>query len=158
MARELFQDTIRATGLGLMGLVTAVVFARFFALTTHFHLRMFTFEDGWVFCCHSCFMTLAVLYLYIVPAYFRVVAVGAGEPYPEYVNDNIFMQKALFAATTCLWFSLWSCKFGLLSIYKKMVSGLEMYTRLWWTLVVFCALASSQFSLLPNMTRHATND
>ncbi|KAF4457683.1 hypothetical protein F53441_443 [Fusarium austroafricanum] len=93
--------------------------------------------------CYVFFLILAILYLYIVPTFFRLTDLGEGviEPYATANDDALFTQKGLFTVSACLWFCLWSTKFSLLWMYKKLLVQLPFYTKLWYALVGFCALS-----------------
>ncbi|EJT72460.1 hypothetical protein GGTG_09326 [Gaeumannomyces tritici R3-111a-1] len=120
---------IAPTGIAMMALTSIVVFARV-GLMLHQQRRLAA-ED-------------LVLYLYIVPAFFRLTDLAAGltPPYATAGDDAVFIQKTLFAASACRWFCLWSAKFSLLCMYKKICDGLPIYVQMWWAVVVFSALIS----------------
>ncbi|OHE91334.1 hypothetical protein CORC01_13363 [Colletotrichum orchidophilum] len=132
--------SIRNAGLALIVLTTVVVGTR--VVLAVMHQNRFLPEDGWLVACYVFFMVLAVLYLFIVPAFFRLTDMASGiiEPYETATEDALFIQKGLFTVSACLWFCLWSAKFSLLCLYKKLLDKLPYYTKLWWALVVFCGL------------------
>lgn len=137
---DISRSSIRSTAIALIILTTISILARIGGGYTQW--RQLQIEDLWLVLCYLFFITIAVLYLYIVPAFYRLTDLGAGliEPYPTVNNDALFIQKGLFAASSCLWFCLWSAKFSLLCMYKKLMDKLPLYIKLWWALVVFSAL------------------
>ncbi|KAF9880571.1 hypothetical protein CkaCkLH20_01613 [Colletotrichum karsti] len=132
--------SIRNTGIALIVLTSIVVGTR--VVLAAVNQRKFLPEDGWLVACYVFFVVLAALYLFIVPAFFRMTDMAAGltEPYESFVEDALFIQKGLFTASASLWFCLWSAKFSLLCVYKKLLDKLPFYIRLWWALVGLCAL------------------
>ncbi|KAH7016580.1 uncharacterized protein B0I36DRAFT_332652 [Microdochium trichocladiopsis] len=135
------RPAIRSTGIAMIVLTTLVAIAR--AAVTFIQHRNVTGEDLWLLASYSFFLVVSILYLYIVPAFFRLtdLAVGAIEPYPTAGDDAVFIQKGLFVASASLWFCLWSAKFSLLFMYKKLVDKLPLYLKLWWALAIFSALS-----------------
>ncbi|KAK2775011.1 hypothetical protein CKAH01_12923 [Colletotrichum kahawae] len=132
--------SIRNTGIALIILTTIIVGTR--VVLAVINQRKFLPEDGWLVACYIFFMVLAILYLFIVPAFFRLTDLAAGliDPYDTATEDAIFIQKGLFTASASLWFCLWSAKFSLLCVYKKLLDNLPFYIQLWWISVGFCAL------------------
>ncbi|KIH91979.1 hypothetical protein SPBR_01703 [Sporothrix brasiliensis 5110] len=153
MAADVTEGSLRATGIAMLVLTTFVIVLRILGNIQLWYqgrlavngqwwheIRM---EDFWLFLSYLFFVTVSALYLYIVPAFFRLTLLGEGliEPYATATEDALFIQKGLFAASACLWFCLWSAKFSLLCMYKKLFDKLAQYNRLWWALVIFSTLA-----------------
>ncbi|KAK7424645.1 hypothetical protein QQZ08_008528 [Neonectria magnoliae] len=134
------RTSIRNTSIALIAVTTITVSLRL--LSALIHHKTFRAEDGWLASCYTFFLVLAIRYLYIVPAFFRLSDFGEGliEPYATLNDDALFIQKGLFTASACLWFCLWSAKFSLLSMYKKLLSQLPFYVKLWYALVGLCVL------------------
>ncbi|KAJ4256094.1 hypothetical protein NW762_009170 [Fusarium torreyae] len=132
--------SIRNTGVALIIVASiAVAFRLYFSIVHH---KRFRIEDIWLASCYIFFIVLAILYLYIVPAFFRLTDLGEGliEPYATANDDALFIQKGLFTVSACLWFCLWSAKFSLLWMYKKLLVQLPFYMKLWYALVGFCVV------------------
>ncbi|KAG5773741.1 hypothetical protein H9Q72_000611 [Fusarium xylarioides] len=134
------RSSIRNTGIALI--IVASIAAGFRLYLAIIHHKSIRVEDAWLASCYVFFLVLAILYLYIVPAFFRLTDLGEGviEPYATANDDALFIQKGLFTVSACLWFCLWSAKFSLLWIYKKLLVQLPFYMRLWYALVGFCVL------------------
>ncbi|ERS99625.1 uncharacterized protein SPSK_09221 [Sporothrix schenckii 1099-18] len=153
MAADVTEGSLRATGIAMLVLTTFVIVLRILGnLQLWYQGRLavngqwwheIRMEDIWLLLSYLFFVTVSVLYLYIVPAFFRLTLLGEGliEPYATATEDALFIQKGLFAASACLWFCLWSAKFSLLCMYKKLFDKLAQYNRLWWALVIFSTLA-----------------
>lgn len=137
MAAEITPSSLRSTCIALIILTTIAILARIGGGYSQW--RSLQIEDLWLVLCYLFFVTVAVLYLYIVPAFYRL---SANVPYATLNDDALFIQKGLFAASACLWFCLWSAKFSLLCMYKKLMDKLPFYIKMWWVLVIFCALVS----------------
>ncbi|KAJ3535001.1 hypothetical protein NM208_g7314 [Fusarium decemcellulare] len=132
--------SIRNTNIALIVITTVTVASQLiFTVIQQKQLRL---EDGWVALCYIFFLVLAILYLNIVPAFFRLSDLQEGliRPYETSTEDALFIQKALFASTICFWLCLWSAKFSLLSMYKNLVVKFSFYLKLWYALVWLCIL------------------
>ncbi|EQL31216.1 hypothetical protein BDFG_06391 [Blastomyces dermatitidis ATCC 26199] len=65
---------------------------------------------------------------------------AGGPAYAEFVDDVLFIKKIFFCTTLLLWVSLWSVKFSLLVLYRRLLSRLKTEIRLWWAVLIFTAL------------------
>ncbi|KAF1962118.1 hypothetical protein CC80DRAFT_531090 [Byssothecium circinans] len=64
-----------------------------------------------------------------------------GQPYTTMMDDALFLRNILFANSMMFWFVLWTVKFSLLALYRRLVVGLgAAYVRLWRIVLVFCVL------------------
>lgn len=153
MGAEVTEGSLHAAGIAMLVLTTFVLVLRILGNIQLWHegrltvngqwWREIRMEDFWLLLCYLFFVAVCVLYLYIVPAFFRLTYLGEGliPPYATANDDALFIQKGLFAASACLWFCLWSAKFSLLCMYKKLFDKLTRYIQLWWAIVIFSALA-----------------
>ncbi|KAL3299963.1 hypothetical protein RB213_008507 [Colletotrichum asianum] len=93
--------SIRNTGIALIILTTIIVGTR--VVLAVINQRKFLPEDGWLIAYYIFVMVLAILYLFIVPA-FRLTDLAAGliEPYDTATEDALFIQQGLFT----LWWIL----------------------------------------------------
>lgn len=134
------RPAIQSTGFAMIALSTIVAIVR--GGVTFMQRRDIGGEELWLLASYVFFLVVAVLYLYIVPAYFRLTDLAAGTiaPYATAGEDAEFIQKALFAASASLWFCLWSAKFSLLFMYKKLMDKMPLYLKLWWALAIFSTL------------------
>lgn len=98
---------------------------------------------AWIF-----FLALAINYVVITPTLYRVTAVQLGKEmiYPELEDDALKMIKIFFANTLLLWFSLWSVKFSLLFLYRRLMKGLPQLMRWWWIVMGFSIVVRQSYS------------
>lgn len=101
-----------------------------------------TGEYVWFAACYVFALAAALLYIYLLRAFFRASDVGNGlkEPYPTILDDGVFIQKSIFAITIFYWSSLWSAKMSLLCLSRKLLIQLPYYIRLWWAVIGICAV------------------
>ena len=86
----------------------------------------------------------------------RVYGVINGEipAYPEMRDDTVVMTKMIFAAPCMFWMTLWSIKFSLLFLYRRLLTGISsMYTKIWWAIVGFCIVVRNLPQFLTHMSR-----
>jgi len=102
-------------------------------------------EDLLIIAAYVFFMVLTILYIVVAGPLFRITKVGIGKApqYPEMMEDYRFMLKLFFCNTMFLWLTLWCVKFSLLALYRKLMSGLQAYVRLWWAVSIFCAVVGA---------------
>ena len=139
MARSyVTQVSLEATGIALIVFTSLIAALRLF-LTTQQQCRI-RWDDGWLLAAYIVFLMLSVLYLVATPTMFKLedVTTGKVQPYPTFTEDGLFIQKIFFVTTSGLWVSLWCVKFSLMAVYRRLMTGLKHYIRLWWVLVVFC--------------------
>jgi hypothetical protein len=129
-------DQLTTVGFTLIGVTSAFCIARFSLRIWRSSLQL---DDlfmalAWVF-----FLALSINYIIITPVLYRVTAVQAGEGalYPEIFDDALKMIKVFFANTLLLWFTLWSVKFSLLFLYRRLMKGLPRHMRWWWVVMIF---------------------
>ncbi|KAF1954781.1 hypothetical protein CC80DRAFT_416744 [Byssothecium circinans] len=106
--------------------------------------RTFEFQDFFIYFAYALYVGLWTEYIIAVPYLFKLTAVTNGEipPYPNVIKDAAYMSRLIFTAQMCFYVSLWSVKMSLLSLYRKLLIGLErIYSQIWWGIVVFAALA-----------------
>jgi hypothetical protein len=98
-------------------------------------------------------MVVAVLYQVALPVIFRLEGLASGkvEMYPTVAKDGLFIQKIFFVVTSGLWFTLWAVKASLLALYKRLMTQVRTYIRLWWIVAVLCFIVSF-FPLLQTRT------
>ena len=102
-------------------------------------------EDILVYLAFVFYIAMSVMYIVVTPAMFRVADVtnGAIPPYATLLDDALFLTEIFFANTMIFWFVLWSVKFSLLALYKRLMDGLHnVYVKVWWAVLVFCVLVS----------------
>lgn len=104
--------------------------------------RKFSWDDGWLVVAYIIFMAISCLYLVASPTIFRLQDLVSGkiDLYPTVADDGLYMQKTFFVTTSGLWICLWTVKFSLLALYKKLLKLLPLYIKLWWVVVAICVL------------------
>lgn len=134
--------SIRATGITMLVLTTLIAGLRLF-LAIH-QQKGFHWDDGWLLVAYAIFVVITSLYLNVIPVMFKLDALGKGEiePYPTVADDGLFLQKTFFVVTSGLWLCLWSVKFSLMAVYKKLMKGLPRYIMVWWMVIGFCLIVS----------------
>ncbi|KAJ9617004.1 hypothetical protein H2200_000725 [Cladophialophora chaetospira] len=132
------ETSVRSTGIAMIILTTIICGVRIFVALEQ--QRKFGWDDGWLVAAYIFFLTLSILYIVAAHRMFQITRVVGGEipPYPSISDDGLFIQKIFFVTTSGLWFVLWSVKFSLLAVYKRLMQGLPHMLRLWWAVVVFC--------------------
>ncbi|KAF4539730.1 CFEM domain-containing protein [Lasiodiplodia theobromae] len=128
------------TGYALIVVTSATVITRFSIRI--WKRKPLQVEDLLVGVSWASFLALTISYIVVTPPMYHVYAVYGGQaaPYPEIMDDALFIVKVFFYSTMLLWVTLWAVKFSLLALYRRLMNGLRTYIVLWWMLVVFCAL------------------
>ncbi|KAF2641901.1 hypothetical protein P280DRAFT_548513 [Massarina eburnea CBS 473.64] len=106
--------------------------------------RTLEFQDFFIYLAYALYLGLWAQYIVAVPYLFKLSAVSSGEiaPYPDVTKDVAYMSKLIWTAQMCFYICLWSVKMSLLSLYRKLITSLEIiYSRIWWGIVIFAALA-----------------
>lgn len=158
MAGHSFSNaTLLATGIAMIVLTTVVFGARMYLGVVK--QRRFSWEDGWLIAAWVVFVVITALYLNAGPIIFRLQAVAAGElaPYPTILDDSLVLQKTFFVTTSGLWICLWLIKASLLSLYRRLMSNLRLYTILWWVVVGICVIVRRSASSVLWVGRLQTN-
>jgi Ni,Fe-hydrogenase I cytochrome b subunit len=148
------QTTVRAVGYAAIAIVTVVMLARV-ALHT-LRPRKVQAEDYCMVFAYTLFVAQCVLYIILSPIRDRVQDFTEGRTplYPELAHDGFLVGRLIVPALIFFWFILWTVKFGLLLLYRKLIAGLPgLYTKIWWFLVVFCGIVSS-IHQIPHLNGH----
>jgi len=98
-------------------------------------------SDYLLFFAFACYATMCALYITLTPYMQRLYDVANGKipPYPEMQLENMRMTKMIFAAPCMFWMTLWSIKFSLLCLYRRLLVGLpRRYTVIWWSISGVC--------------------
>lgn len=134
------------TGYALIVVTSATVITRFSIRI--WKRKPLQIEDLLVGVSWASFLALTISYIVVTPPMYHVYAVYGGQaaPYPEIMDDALFIVKVFFYSTMLLWVTLWAVKFSLLALYRRLMNGLRTYIVLWWMLVVFCALVRRTYN------------
>jgi hypothetical protein len=99
-------------------------------------------EDYFCFFALTCFITMCSLYLTVLDPLYTSQAVAAGLiPAPANLLDQVrYLMGRFYAIQLLFWLTLWSVKFSLLWMFRRLVIGLPIYYNIWLGIVVFTAL------------------
>ncbi|KLJ09267.1 hypothetical protein EMPG_15293 [Blastomyces silverae] len=133
------ESQVASTGYVMIALASIVFFGRFgLRVWKSVALQL---EDLFVVLSWLSFLAMTILYLIVMPRLYRLTGfLAGGPPYPEFVDDALFIKKIFFCTTLLLWVSLWSVKFSLLVLYRRLLSRLKTEIRLWWVVLIFTVL------------------
>jgi hypothetical protein len=137
------QTTVLTVGYVAVSVVSAVMIARIVLYVTG--PKRLGAEDYCVFLAYAFFVSQCALYITIAPLSDRDMAVQEGRApyYPALIDEGFLLGRLYFPALIIFWIILWLVKFGLLLLYRKLLVGLpRIYNRIWWSIVVFCAIVS----------------
>ncbi|KAL8695599.1 MAG: hypothetical protein Q9224_003310 [Gallowayella concinna] len=95
--------------------------------------RFWLIEDILVCLAWACFTAMAIGYICVTDAVYRVSEVGTGRkpPYPELKDDFIYLVKIFFPNTLLLWTTLWLVKFALLLHCRRLIDRRPNYIIIW---------------------------
>ena len=133
-------DTLRGTGIAMLVIATLFMAAR--CLARWYRGWRFQIEDFFMFLAYAFFLSMTISYLVIIPPLYRITDVSEGiiPPYPSVLEDSLSIIKVFFTNSMLLWFTLWSVKFSVLFLYRRLMIGLPMYLRWWWAVLGFCVV------------------
>ena len=136
-------DTLRGTSIAMLTIGTLFMVARCFA--RWYRAWRFQVEDFFMFLAYGFFLSMTISYIVIIPPLYRVTEVSEGliKPYPEVLSDSLIIIKVFFANSMLLWFTLWSVKFSVLFLYRRLMIGLPKYLRWWWAVLGFCVVVGT---------------
>jgi hypothetical protein len=138
------QKTVLTVGYIAVSVISAVMVARIILGVSR--PRRLASEDYCVFVASAFFVSQCALYITIAPVSDRVMAVQEGRAlyYSELIAEGFLLGRLYFPALIIFWVILWLVKFGLLFLYRKLMVGLPgYYNKIWWFIVVFCAIVSA---------------
>jgi hypothetical protein len=137
------QGTVLRVAYSMLGLTSSVILARI-GLNI-LSPRGLIVSDYLVFLAFVFYAAMCALYITVSPYMQRVYGVLNGDiaPYAAKAEEAMVMSKMIFAAHCMFWATLWSIKFSLLLLYRKLLTGLhKSYTIIWWAIVGLCLLVS----------------
>lgn len=105
--------------------------------------RKMMVEDYLIFFAFILYIAMTALYIAVTPALYRISDAMAGKipMYAEMMDDSLFLVKIFFANTMIFWIVLWTVKFSLLALYRRLTIGLhKTYMYVWWGIFTFCAV------------------
>jgi hypothetical protein len=107
--------------------------------------RSFDLSDFFIYFAFTLFASMWTCYLMVVSPLFRVYAVieGSTKPYATLKEDAAAMLRFITAGQMCFYTLLLSVKMSLLTLYRKLLTGLPgLYKKIWWAIVSFCIVVS----------------
>jgi hypothetical protein len=146
-ANAFSQTTVLKVGYASIGVVSLIVVARIALQSVR--PRRLAPGDYLIFFAYTLFVSQCALYIAMAPVRLRVddVTYGRRRPYATIMDDAKMIGKLYFPALLFFWTIIWSVKFALLLLYRKLIIGLgSIYNKLWWFMVVFCGVVSSNLS------------
>jgi hypothetical protein len=135
-------DTLRATGIAMVIVASLFMAAR--CTARWYRVWRFQIEDLFILLAYAFFLSMSISYLVIIPPLYRVTAFSDGiiPAYPTILSDSLIIIKVFFTDSMLLWFTLWSVKFSLLFLYRRLMVGLPKHRRWWWAVFAFCVVVS----------------
>jgi hypothetical protein len=116
-------------------------------------------EDIFMFLALAFYLTMAGLYLSALPVVYRLLDYAAGlEPaWPTLYSDDVYMVEEFFAIDMLFWATLWSVKFSLLFMFRRLTNGLPRYRTYWiavmcFTVIVLIGAIISNITACSSMT------
>jgi hypothetical protein len=99
-------------------------------------------EDIFMLLALAFYLTMDGLYLSALPVLYRLLdfADGVGPPWATIIEDGVYMLKEFFAIDMLFWATLWSVKFSLLFIFRRLTNGLPRYRAYWVFVMCFTVL------------------
>lgn len=135
------EDQIIFTAYAMMIVASIFFFARLGLRL--FKSVAFQLEDLFIWLAFLCFLTMAIDYIVVAPAMFRVTDAMSREPpfmYDTISQDSEFMKKTFFANTLLLWGVLWAVKLSFLFLYRRLFVGLSGQIQWWWGVFIFTVI------------------
>jgi|SRR5271170_3307374 len=110
-------------------------------------------EDIFMLLALAFYLTMDGLYLSTLPVIYRVLDYAAGltPPWATLVEDDVYILKEFFAIDMLFWATLWSVKFSLLFMFRRLTNGLPRY-RAYWIFVMYFTVIVLIGSIISNIT------
>lgn len=143
------RSQLLSTSYAMIALTSAFVLARI--AVQFLRPKKLAPEDYLIYLAYIFYLAMSVLYIVVTPPMYRISDFTSGKSpmYPQLLDDSMLIIKVFFANTTIFWCVLWTVKFSLLALYKRLFVGLHsVYIKIWWGVVCFCVLVCQ-----PNMER-----
>jgi hypothetical protein len=124
-------------------LVLAVVFVSARNIARWLKERAFGAEDYFCWLAIAAYISLIGLYLNILTTIYTVTAVALGQVVPpaSFTSDGNHMMRCMFAIQLLFWTTLYSVKFSLLFLCRRLTVGLPTYEMVWTGVVIFTILS-----------------
>lgn len=138
------KEQLLSTSYAMIALTSIVALARIGVQVIR--ARKMMVEDYLIFLAFIMHIAMSALYIAVAPALYRISDAMAGKipMYAEMMDDSMFLVKIFFTNTMIFWLVLWTVKFSLLSLYRRLAIGLDKtYVYIWWGILAFCVLVST---------------
>jgi hypothetical protein len=101
------QDMLLNTSYAMIAITSSIYVAR--AATRFWTKKPLMAEDYILLLAFVLFLSTTVMYIVVTPVMYKTsdVILGKTPPYPELLDDSLFMIKIFFANTMIFWFTLW---------------------------------------------------
>jgi hypothetical protein len=116
-------------------------------------------EDIFMFLALAFYLTMDGLYLSALPVVYRLLDYAAGiePPWATLVEDDVYAIKEFFAIDMLFWATLWSVKFSLLFMFRRLTKGLPKYRAYWifvmcFTVIMLIGAVISNITACSSMT------
>jgi hypothetical protein len=140
-------------------MVLAVVIVILRTTTRWWKAHIFQVEDYFMWFALASFISMCAIYLAAYPTLYSALAVAAEEepPWATMESDLVAMLHLFFAVQLLFWTTLWSVKFSLLWMFRRLTLGLPLYGRIWlaitiFTLITYLACVVTEFTSCSSMT------
>lgn len=109
--------------------------------------KPFELPDFFIYLAFTIFVSMWTCYILTIPPMFRVFDVlgGLARPYVAILDDAAAMLRLLTSAQMCFYTLLFCVKMSLLTLYRKLLTGMPtIYKKIWWCTVTFCVVVRSR--------------
>ncbi|KAF2201916.1 hypothetical protein GQ43DRAFT_337939, partial [Delitschia confertaspora ATCC 74209] len=135
------ESQLLSTSYAMIGLTSTVALFRIgIQIARRKSARM---EDYLILLAYILFLVLSAMYIIVTPALYRMTGATTGHAplYPTLMDDALFVIQVFFTTSMLFWCVLWTVKFSLLALYRRLTIGLHnSYTTVWWGIFGFCVL------------------
>jgi hypothetical protein len=133
-------ERLRGTSIAMITVTSLFCIARFTA--RWYKAWRFQAEDIFLLLAWAFFLSTSMSYVVLIPAMYRINVMESGKVplYPTLLKDANLMIKIFFCNSMLLFMTLWSVKFSLLFLYRRLMTGLPKQMRWWWAVTIFCVL------------------
>jgi hypothetical protein len=133
-------ERLRGTSIAMITVASLFCIARFTA--RWYKAWRFQAEDIFMLLAWAFFLSMSMSYVVLIPAMYRINVMESGKVplYPTLLKDANLMIKILICNSMLFCTALWSVKFSLLFLYRRLMNGLPKQMRWWWAVTIFCNL------------------
>jgi hypothetical protein len=146
------KDELVRTNVAMLVLTSLFVLSR--AALQFWNRKPFELPDFFIYFAFVMFVAILSFYFCVIPPMFRVydildgVMAGLVKPYDGFVEDSAAITRLLISAQLIFYTILYSVKMSLLTLYRKLLTGLHgAYRKFWWGLLIFCVLVRTHIKV-----------